>query len=134
MSKKNFKVENVAKTNNVDAIIDQIVKRNEPTSEDIRMAIEMYNEKAKKEKAEQIVLQLSRYQEYERFLVEDLRMIREMEKQMKAIIIEFNNNREEFLKSGDLSKICDFSNYVSTKCQQIVKNFDEKFSWQFIFD
>lgn len=134
MSKKNFKVENVAKTNNVDAIIDQIVKRNEPTSEDIRMAIEMYNEKAKKEKAEQIVLQLSRYQEYERFLVEDLRMIREMEKQMKAIIIEFNNNREEFFKTGDVSKIHDFSNYVSTKCQQIVKNFDEKFSWQFIFD
>lgn len=129
MSKKNFKVENVVKTNNVDVIIDQIVKRNEPTSEDIRMAIEMYNEKAKKEKAEQIVLQLSRYQEYERFLIEDLRLIREMEKQMKAIIVEFNNNREEFLKTGDLSKIRDFSNYVSTKCQQIVKNFNEKFSW-----
>lgn len=134
MSKKNFKVENVAKTNNVDVIIDQIVKRNEPTSEDIRMAIEMYNERVKKEKAEQIVFQLSRYQEYERFLVEDLRMIREMEKQMKAIIVEFNNNREEFLKTGDISKIRDFSNFVSTKCQQIVKNFDEKFSWQFIFD
>lgn len=129
MSKKNFKVENVAKTNNVDAIIDQIVKRNEPTSEDIRMAIEMYNEKAKKEKAEQIVLQLSRYQEYERFLVEDLRMIREMEKQMKTIIVEFNNNREEFLKTGDVSKLRDFSNYVSTRCQRITENFNEKFSW-----
>ena len=129
MSKKNFKVENVAKTNNVDVIIDQIVKRNEPTSEDIRMAIEMYNEKVKKEKAEQIVFQLSRYQEYERLLVEDLRMIREMEKQMKAIIVEFNNNREEFLKTGDVSKIHDFSNYISIKCQQIVKNFNEKFDW-----
>lgn len=129
MSKKNFKVENVAKTNNVDVIIDQIVKRNEPTSEDIRMAIEMYNEKAKKEKAEQIVLQLGKYQEYEQNLVENLRVIREMEKQMKTVIVEFNNNREEFLKTGDISKIRNLDNYLSTKCHEISKNFNEKFAW-----
>ena len=129
MSKKNFKVENVAKTNNVDVIIDQIVKRNEPTSEDIRMAIEMYNEIAKKEKAEQIVLQLGKYQEYEQNLVENLRVIREMEKQMKTVIVEFNNNREEFLKTGDISKIRNLDNYLSTKCHEISKNFNEKFAW-----
>lgn len=129
MSKKNFKVENVAKTNNVDVIIDQIVKRNEPTSEDIRMAIEMYNEKAKKEKAEQIVLQLGKYQEYEQNLVENLRLIREIEKQMKTVIVEFNNNREEFLKTGDISKFRDLANHLSTKCHEISKNFNEKFAW-----
>lgn len=129
MSKKNFKAENVAKVNNVDAIIDQIVKRNEPTSEDIRMAIEIYNEKAKKEKAEQIVLQLGRYQEYEQNLVENLRVIREIEKQMKTVIVEFNNNREEFLKTGDISKIRNLADYLSTKCHEISKNFADKFTW-----